>query len=69
MRMGNDDASQMLASIGDELGVRHHHGISVKHDAAVHHQPATAMAIEVKVHADFATAAKRQEPEVRCGWG
>jgi hypothetical protein len=73
--MGNDQADEVVLTIGDEAGVGHHHldlgqFAAAEADAAIHRQPffasCLAPAIQVKVHADFARPAQGQEGQFAC---
>ena len=69
VRMGDDQAHQLVATIRDVAGVGHHHidlGMrrAAEADAAVHRQPLPVAAVEVEVHADLARPAQRQEGQI-----
>ena len=70
MRVGDDQADQLVAPVGDEARVGHHHvdlGMfgPAEADAAIHRQPCAAAAVEVEVHSDLAGPAQRQEGQIR----
>jgi len=66
VRMGRDDAEQLVLAFDDEGRVRHDHIdasmlLLTKSDAAIEHQPLVAVGVEVEVHPDLAAAAERDE--------
>ena len=69
MGMGHDDADEIVPPRLDEGGVGHDdlepgHGLVGEGDAAVDHQPAATVAVEVEVHANLAGTAQRQEHQL-----
>ena len=67
--MSDDETDQLVATIGDVAGIRHHHidlGMcrAAEADATVHRQPPAVAAVQVQVHADLARPAQRQEGEI-----
>ena len=69
VRVGDDQAHQLVAAIGDVARIGHHHvdlGMrrTAEADAAVHRQPFAVAAVKVQVHADLARPAQRQEGQI-----
>ena len=67
--MGQNDTQQILAPLGDELGIGRHdidagQALVGEGDAEVDHQPLAAEAVEIEVHADLAGPAQRQEDQL-----
>ena len=61
--VGEHEAAEGLAHPLDKGRIRHLHvgifrAVLSKGDAAIHHEPAIVMAIEIEVHPDFTGAAE-----------
>ena len=71
MRMGDHQADQLVAPLGDEYRVWHHHldlGVfgTAKANPAIHRQPLAGSPVEIQIHTDLAGPAQWQEREVAC---
>ena len=69
MRMGDDEAKQLIAPAGNERRVRHHDidlGVrcAAKTDPAIDREPFPVATVEVEIHADLARPTQRQEGQV-----
>jgi hypothetical protein len=68
--MGNDKSIKQVPAAGNEIRVRHldagtastSSSVLLKRNAAIHHQPAAVVAIQIEVHANFAASPQWQKP-------
>ena len=70
--MGQDQAGELLPARLDEGRIGHQHveaadPVVGEGDAEVDHQPCAGVAVEIKVHADLAGPAERQEDQLVAG--
>jgi hypothetical protein len=68
--MGQHQAGQALAALGDEARIRQHdlnpwQGLVGKAEPEVDHQPLAVQLIQIEVESDFAGAAERHEQQLR----
>ena len=69
MAMGYHQSNQILAALLNKFWIRQQnidtrHGIVAKGNPKIHHEPFAAIVVEVEIHSDLVTAAKREKEKI-----